>query len=129
MTVDMSQVTQAIEEMLSQGSEQAADNLLEEMRAAAPVGGADDEHQGETRDSGEVQNRGGGQGSYSYEISFPTPQALFTDQGTKPHEITPTSKKALAFKVGGATVIVKRVDHPGTSATEWFSKLATEEKW
>ena len=34
--------------------------------------------------------------------------------GTRPHEITPKNKNALAFKVGGKAIVVKKVMHPGT---------------
>ena len=34
--------------------------------------------------------------------------------GTKPHKITPKNKNALAFKVGGKAIVVKKVMHPGT---------------
>lgn len=34
--------------------------------------------------------------------------------GTNPHEITPKNKNALAFKVGGKAIVVKKVMHPGT---------------
>lgn len=36
--------------------------------------------------------------------------------GTRPHEIRPKNKKALAFRVGGQMVVVKKVNHPGTRA-------------
>jgi len=40
--------------------------------------------------------------------------AKFVEFGTPPHTITPNTKKALAFKSGGDTIIVKKVNHPGT---------------
>lgn len=50
--------------------------------------------------------------------------------GTRPHEITPKNKKALAFKVGGKNVVVKSVMHPGTKPNPFvrdtiFRKLPT----
>lgn len=45
-----------------------------------------------------------------------TDYANFVEFGTAPHEIKPKNKKALAFRVGGKTVIVKSVHHPGTKA-------------
>lgn len=46
-----------------------------------------------------------------------TEYAGYVEFGTKPHVIEPKpGKKALAFKMGGNTVIVRRVKHPGTKA-------------
>lgn len=42
--------------------------------------------------------------------------APYVEFGTKPHEIRAKNAGALAFKVGGNTVIVKKVNHPGTKA-------------
>lgn len=40
----------------------------------------------------------------------------FVELGTQPHVIKAKTKKALAFKMGGRTVIVRSVKHPGTKA-------------
>lgn len=40
--------------------------------------------------------------------------ARFVEEGTRPHVIRPRRARALAFTVGGRTVIVRRVNHPGT---------------
>ena len=40
--------------------------------------------------------------------------ARFVEEGTRPHVIVARRKRALAFKVGGKVVIVRRVRHPGT---------------
>jgi len=45
------------------------------------------------------------------------PYAGFQEYGTQgPYEIRAKNKKALAFKVGGATVFRKKVMHPGVKA-------------
>jgi HK97 gp10 family phage protein len=44
------------------------------------------------------------------------PYATFVEHGTKPHVIKAKNGKALAFTVGGRTVIVRSVNHPGTTA-------------
>lgn len=44
------------------------------------------------------------------------PYAKYVEWDTRPHDIRPKTKKALAFKVNGTTVIVKKVHHPGTKA-------------
>ncbi len=36
--------------------------------------------------------------------------------GTSPHVIMPVSKKALAFKMDGKNIVVKKVMHPGSEA-------------
>ena len=42
---------------------------------------------------------------------------------TKPHEITPKNKNALAFKVGGKAIVVKKVMHPGTKANPFIQDI------
>lgn len=42
--------------------------------------------------------------------------------GTKPHEIRPVNKKALAFEIGGKKIIRKSVMHPGTEGSHMFLK-------
>ena len=47
---------------------------------------------------------------------------VFVDQGTKPHVILPRIKKVLAFQKDGRWIFAKRVNHPGTKATYFFTK-------
>lgn len=54
--------------------------------------------------------------------------ALFVHRGTglygpkrKKYRIAPRNKKALRFKVGGETVIVKSVNHPGIKPIPFFT--------
>lgn len=42
--------------------------------------------------------------------------APFVEFDTKPHKITAKNKKALSFMVGGKKIIVRSVNHPGTTA-------------
>lgn len=42
--------------------------------------------------------------------------APYVEFGTGPHVIKARNKKALAFKAGGQTVVVRQVNHPGTKA-------------
>jgi len=42
--------------------------------------------------------------------------ALYVEFGTPPHIIKPRRKKALRFDVGGESVVVRSVRHPGTMA-------------
>lgn len=45
------------------------------------------------------------------------------NRGTKPHVILPRFKRALAFVVGGAAVVVRRVRHPGTKARNHTKRI------
>jgi HK97 gp10 family phage protein len=49
------------------------------------------------------------------------PYAKYEAYGTKPHIIRAKNKKALMFKVGGKTVIVKSVHHPGQPAHDFVT--------
>ena len=44
--------------------------------------------------------------------------------GTQPHDIVPKNRQALAFKIGGKTIIVHRVHHPGTKPNPWLIRTA-----
>lgn len=55
------------------------------------------------------------------EVFNNTSYALPQELGTEPHVIRPRRKKALAFQVGGRTVIVKSVNHPGTKGTHFMA--------
>lgn len=49
------------------------------------------------------------------------PYAAYQEYGTHgPYEIKAKNKKALAFKVGGKTILVKKVMHPGVKATPYI---------
>lgn len=50
------------------------------------------------------------------------PAAIFVINGTKPHEIYPSKKKALRFKIGGVVVFSKHVSHPGTKPNNFLWK-------
>lgn len=60
-------------------------------------------------------------------ITYDAPQAAFTDEGTAPHVIE--GNPLLAFNVGGLTIIVPRVDHPGYAGDQWFSDTVTDDNW
>ena len=49
-----------------------------------------------------------------------TPQARYTDEGTKPHVIRPRRAKALRFRYRGRIVYARKVNHPGNKGTRWF---------
>ncbi len=93
--------------------------LGDEAREAAPV------DTGALRDSLELAVGGGGV-VITGSIAFTADQAGFTNDGTQPHEIT---GDPLVFEIGGQTIFVTRVDHPGTQATHWFDNAVSDETW
>lgn len=52
--------------------------------------------------------------------------ALAVHEGAAPHVIRPRKKKALKFKMGGRTVIVRKVNHPGNEGRPWLRRAMTE---
>lgn len=46
--------------------------------------------------------------------------ALMVENGTRPHVIRPKRTRALKFQIGGRTIYAKRVNHPGTRATNFL---------
>ena len=56
-------------------------------------------------------------------VRFRKHYAYFVDQGTRPHEIRPKRKKALAFYWTrlGTDVVLKSVNHPGYKGSRYLS--------
>ena len=46
---------------------------------------------------------------------------IYVDQGTKAHTIYPRKAKVLAFQKDGKWVFAKKINHPGTKATHFFT--------
>lgn len=51
--------------------------------------------------------------------------ALVEEEGSRPHEIRPSRRKALRFVVGGKVVFRQRVWHPGTQGSHFLSRSLT----
>jgi hypothetical protein len=51
--------------------------------------------------------------------------ALIEHDGSVPHEIRPSRRKALRFVVGGQVVFRRRVWHPGTTGTHYLTRSYT----
>jgi len=83
----------------------SANYLKAEMEARVPV------RTGRLRQS--IQVRLSGQ---EITVGPDTPYAGYVEFGTKPHVIEAKNGKSLAFTMGGRTVLVKKVNHPGTRA-------------
>lgn len=47
--------------------------------------------------------------------------AVWLDEGTKPHVIEAKNAKALRFEIGGQVLFRKRVNHPGTKPTHFWT--------
>lgn len=67
-------------------------------------------------------------------VAARTNYAAFVHEGTAPHVIRPKPSRrrsdgkptALRFKIGGRTVIVRKVNHPGTRAQPWLATALFE---
>lgn len=59
-------------------------------------------------------------------VSTRVKYAMSVHEGAAPHVIRPKKKKALKFKMGGRTVIVKKVNHPGNAGRPWLRRAMTE---
>lgn len=59
-------------------------------------------------------------------VSTRVKYALPVHEGSGPYVIRPKKKKALKFKIGGRTVIVKKVNHPGVASRPWLRRAMTE---
>lgn len=116
---DLSDLIAQIENVGAEAFVNGQQALGEEAQAAAPV------VTGELRDSLELTVGGVGS-TVTGTIAFLAPQAGWTNDGTRPHEIT---GDPLVFEVGGQTVFVTRVSHPGYAGSEWFDKAVTDDTW
>lgn len=56
-----------------------------------------------------------------YRVSVGAYYGVYVDQGTDPHVIRPRNAKALRFTIGNKVVFAKKVNHPGTKATHFFT--------
>lgn len=59
-------------------------------------------------------------------VEYPVKYAAAVHDGSGPHVIRARKKKALAFKMGGRTVIVKSVRHPGSQGRPFLTEAAKE---
>lgn len=63
-------------------------------------------------------------------VEYTTPQADFTDKGTRPHTIRPRRAKVLRFVVGGRVVFARVVHHPGSTKHKgWFTNVTNAAAW
>lgn len=122
---DVSSLRQQLQRRAARAQVLAANEMRTAYRRAAPHGkgpGA-----GATLASVDVVNFTTGAQRLTCTAVATTPQAKYTDEGTKPHTIRAKNKQALRFRYRGRIVIVKSVQHPGNKATHWFSSLGKRE--
>jgi len=67
-------------------------------------------------------------GNTGFMVRVGAEYGVYVDQGTKPHVILPRTKPYLAFQINGRWIYTKRVNHPGTKPTFFFTNAvkATE---
>ena len=83
-------------------------------KADSPVG-----QTGELRDS--IYAKASEDDPMGAEYGASSEHAVFVVGGTRPHEIVPRERKALAWSDGGQTVFAKRVMHPGTQPNPFLT--------
>ena len=99
----------------------AAADMRTRYRRAAPY------RTGATQDSVDIINFQTSSSELRCTAVATTPQAAWTDQGTRPRIIRPRRAKALRFRARGRTVYATRVQHPGNKGTRWFSNTGPRE--
>ena len=62
-------------------------------------------------------------------VTYPPEYARYTDEGTRPHLIVPRRAKALRFVKGGRVIFARRVHHPGTKGTRWWTQRTNTSAW
>jgi hypothetical protein len=114
---DFSSTRRTIERRAQRTAVLAAADMRTHVRRAAPY------ETGETQESVDAVNFRFGRFEVGFTIQATTPQASYTNDGTRPHIIRPRRARALRFRVGGRVVYARVVHHPGTRATHWFDRV------
>ncbi len=117
MGVDISDLLSETEAWVAAGAEAAADGWGDELAVPVDTGAL----------QGSQQSGGGGGFVWTGFLAFTADYASYTDEGSSPHEIT--GNPLLAFEMGGQTVVVHSVQHPGTAGTGWFEDAVTDDEW
>ena len=119
MPVDMSQLVSALSDQVVPITDEAAHLMEQDIALTAPI------DTGALSRSGEVHTQGDGSGAVAT-LTFTEDYASYLEEGTGPHTIV--GNPLLAFEWGGQTVIVRSVEHPGsTKHVGWFSNKAGDE--
>lgn len=119
MPVDTSALQQALIEAAPEIVAEAADLMRNDIDLSAPV------DTGALVQSSQVDTQANPQGATAT-LRYTEEYAGFLDTGTGPHAIT--GNPYLAFQIGGQTVIVHSVEHPGSHKWDgWFTDKAGDE--
>lgn len=115
----MSADASALRTVIAQGAEQV-------VAAASEALGRDIDATSAPIDEGElVGSRRTDASGTTATISYEAEHASYQDEGTGPHEIA--GNPFLSFDVGGAHVVVRSVQHPGSTKNKgWFTDRVGE---
>lgn len=128
MSVDVSDLTDAIQAWANRSAGQALDGMRQLSREHAPYGASEDGHPGPHLVDTEEANVLEEGEIWVGELAYTAEHASYLDEGTGPHTIE--GNPLLAFHWGGQQVIVHSVQHPGsTMHVGWFSNTVTDESW
>ena len=119
MAVDITQLITALSDQVTPVCNSAAEAMGRDVQLSAPIG-----QTGRLSQDWDVTTDGGGTGATST-LKFNADYASYVDEGTSPHPIH--GNPLLAFEWGGVTVIVHSVNHPGTTATNFFTDKANDD--
>lgn len=123
MSADASQLRYALQRWQRLVFDDAAHELLTGPETVVPVA------TGATVAAGNVGDVSESQGFVSGVLAFPTPQALFTNDGTRPHRIEGNPLLSFYWPKIGRRVTVRYVNHPGNKATHWFDEAMKDQRW
>lgn len=124
MAVDVSGLERLVRQQAEKTAAGAARELAQDLQASAPV------LTGETKAKTTVRRVGASPSTIRYRAEAQTPQAVFTDRGTRPHIIRPRRASVLRFTVAGRVVYARKVNHPGSRKHRgWFSDRVTPLRW
>jgi hypothetical protein len=101
---------------VNKGVYDAADMVFAKSQEYAPI------DKGTLRKSAVVSYGPGPKAKIEYKATY----AAAVHEGTKPHEIRPKNKKALAFEIDGKEIVVKKVMHPGTEPRPFLARAVEE---
>lgn len=119
VTVDTTDFLARIEPWAEQVMEYALNQLGDELTEACPVSeGTGDNSPGTLRDSLEIKLSG-----LTATVEYPVDYASYVAEGTDPHPIQGNPLLSFFWPKMGKQVIVRSVNHPGTTANPWWDNL------
>ncbi len=130
MAVDTTALKSAIADWVNRGCEQGLAMLRDDINA--PIGTADDPHQGMLRDSEQVlpiSTVDVDGGEWRSSLAYTAAYASFTDEGSDPHTIEGNPLLAFNWPKVGKVMILHSVQHPGTQGTRWWSNSVNPDHW